>query len=92
MVGGRLREWRVMHAPDLGRPPAPAELADVTERVVARGAGDGLGAHLPAEEVDEVRIIGGWLAAHPETPLLPLADVPSAGDLCDFLAPMVGDQ
>jgi hypothetical protein len=36
--------------------------------------------------------MAGWLAAHPDTPLLPLEDVPSASALCDFLAPIAAHQ
>jgi hypothetical protein len=92
MLGGRLREWRTMCGPDLERPAELTQLAEVTGRVLALGTGDGLGAHLPSAEIDEVRIMAGWLAAHPDTPLLPLEDVPSASALCDFLAPIAAHQ
>ena len=43
-------------------------------RAAAR-AGE-LGAHVPPDEVDEMRIVASWLASHPETPQLPLDPPP----------------
>ncbi len=39
-----------------------------------------LGAHVPPHEVDEVRLIGSWLASHPEAPQLALRQEPSGGE------------
>jgi DNA polymerase III subunit epsilon len=38
----------------------------------------GAGSHVPPEELDEVRILGAWMTAHPETPMLPLPPAPDA--------------
>jgi DNA polymerase-3 subunit epsilon len=61
LAGGRLV--------DVG--PLPDDhgaLAQRSARALARAGREGeLGAHVPPEEVDEVRIITTWLASHPET-------------------------
>jgi hypothetical protein len=54
---------------------------------VARGARAGeLGAHIPPDEIDEVRIVAGYLASHPETPQLVLDGDPDPGQLERFVA------
>jgi DNA polymerase III subunit epsilon len=80
LVGGRLV--------DFGRlTGGPAELAERTERALRRAGRIGeLGAHVPPDEVDEVRILGTWLASHPGTPQLVLTPPPDAGRLDAFLA------
>ncbi|HEY5189078.1 MAG TPA: hypothetical protein VII87_08605, partial [Solirubrobacteraceae bacterium] len=56
-----------------------------TRGAVARGGRLGeLGAHVPPEEIDEVRIIGSWLASHPQTPQLVLDDAPEVETLGAF--------
>ncbi|HEX3979267.1 MAG TPA: exonuclease domain-containing protein [Solirubrobacteraceae bacterium] len=73
MVGGRLV--------DLG-PPAEGEggvedLVARTEAALRReGRAGDVGAHVPPDEVDEVRILGTWLASHPDTPQLMLRPAP----------------
>lgn len=66
LVGGRLVEWG----------PAPADsdaLDELTEVALARSGRPGeLGAHVPPEEIDELRIVSGYLAAHPDTPQIVL--------------------
>jgi DNA polymerase-3 subunit epsilon len=63
------------------------ELQARTEAALARGGRLGeLGAHVPPHEVDEVRIIGTWLASHPGTPQLPLRPAPDEAALGEFLA------
>jgi len=62
----------------------PEEVAARTERVLGRFAPVGAGAFLPATELDEVRIVEQWLAAHPHTPVLALAPPPTAARLRDF--------
>ncbi|MGH2883310.1 MAG: exonuclease domain-containing protein, partial [Solirubrobacteraceae bacterium] len=61
MVGGRLVDWG----------EAPAESAALEERSQAalrRGGRAGeLATHVPPDEIDELRIIANYLAAHPET-------------------------
>ncbi len=71
LVGGRLADWGAL-------PDEPDELAGRTAAALRRrGRAGELGAHLPPAEVDEVRIVGLWLAAHPETPQLILDPPPS---------------
>lgn len=68
LVGGRLVDWGPL-------PDDPAELRDRREqalrRIGARPPGE-LGAHVPPDEVAEVRILGAWLASHPEVEQRPL--------------------
>ncbi|MDX6643806.1 MAG: polymerase subunit epsilon, partial [Solirubrobacteraceae bacterium] len=78
LVGGRVADW--------GPLPAEDELERRTHAAVARGAGLGSGAHLPPEEIDEVRIVAAWLAAHPEVPSLALDRSPEPAHLRDFIA------
>jgi hypothetical protein len=44
-----------------------------------------VGAHVPPDEVDEVRILGTWLASHPDTPQLALRPVPDREALRELL-------
>jgi DNA polymerase-3 subunit epsilon len=66
IVGGRVVDWG----------PAPedcAALEERTELALRRGGRAGeLGAHVPPDEIDELRIIAAYLASHPETPQLML--------------------
>jgi DNA polymerase-3 subunit epsilon len=64
VVEGRLADW--------GALPGLDELARRTAAVLPARRRPGTGAHLPAEEIDEVRIIAGWLARHPEAHALAL--------------------
>ncbi len=79
LAGGRLV--------DFGPCPAdPDELARRSRITVAREGRSGeLGAHVPPDEVDEVRIIGTWLASHPDTPQLALRPLPDAATLTRFV-------
>jgi DNA polymerase-3 subunit epsilon len=64
LAGGRLVEWGPV-------PEDPDELLTRTRAAVARGGRAGeLGAHIPPDEIDEVRIIASYLASHPDTPQL----------------------
>jgi DNA polymerase III subunit epsilon len=80
LVSGRLVDFGPL-APeaDLG------DLAQRTETALRREGRVGeVGAHVPPDEVDEVRILGAWLASHPDTPQLalrPAPDVTALGDL-----------
>jgi len=80
LVGGRLADWGAL----------PAELAEVERRTaaaLARGGRMGeLGAHVPPGEVDEVRILGVYLASHPRLPQLVLDPPPSGRRLAAFLS------
>lgn len=77
LAGGRLV--------DCGPLPQLEELEQRTRAALARGsrAGD-LGAHLPADEIDEVRIIETYLASHPDIAQLPLSPPPSREALEEF--------
>ena len=67
LAGGRLVDWGPVDD-DI------EQLLARTEAAVARAGRIGeLGAHLPRGEVDELRIIGTWLASHPRTPQLVLS-------------------
>jgi len=78
LAGGRLVDWGPLSAD-------PDELERRTHAALARGGRIGeLGAHVPPDEVDEVRIVGRWLAAHPQTPQLALAPAPDRAALAAF--------
>jgi DNA polymerase III subunit epsilon len=71
LVGGRLVDW--------GPVGDGAALAERTAAALARGGRIGeLGAHVPPDEVDEVRIVASWLASHPDAPQLVLEPAPGA--------------
>jgi DNA polymerase III subunit epsilon len=69
LVGGRVADW--------GALPRPAELRRRTRAALQRApetrpGAPGDGAFVPPAEVDEVRIVAGWLAAHDDVPVLEL--------------------
>ena len=70
LVGGRLLEWG----------PAPEDSAALEERpqwaLTRAGRAGELGAHGPPDEIDELRIIANYLAAHPDTPQVVLEAAP----------------
>lgn len=68
IVRGRVADW--------GPLPPLAELAERTRAVVARSSGQAV---VPKDEVDEVRIVAGWLAGHDATEI-PLDELPDAGE------------
>jgi DNA polymerase III subunit epsilon len=75
MAGGRLVDWGVL-------PADPHELRERTATALRRGGRAGeLGAHVPPDEVDEVRIVATYLASHPETAQLSLGPAPDADAL-----------
>jgi DNA polymerase-3 subunit epsilon len=76
MAGGRVL--------DGGPLPARDELEARTERAAQRAPVSGP-PFLPAAEVDELRIVGAWLAAHPETPSLALLPPPTPARLARFI-------
>jgi hypothetical protein len=78
LVGGRVADW--------GPLPAAAELAERTRAALAQSPLPGPGALVPAEEVDEVRLVAAWLARHPETAALDLDPVPGEDELAAFAA------
>jgi DNA polymerase-3 subunit epsilon len=66
LAGGRLVDW--------GPPPDDSgALEERTEIAIRRGGYAGeLGAHVPPDEIDELRIIATYLASHPELPQVTL--------------------
>ncbi len=80
VAGGRLVDWGPLT-------PDGDELETRTAAAVARsGRLDEVGAHVPPDEIDELRILGSWLAAHPETPQLALRPAPEPRALHEFIA------
>jgi DNA polymerase-3 subunit epsilon len=80
VVGGRLVDWGAM-------PVDAEELADRTEAALRRGGRVGeLGAHLPPAEIDEVRILGTYLASHPDVTQITLDPAPDRAALVTALA------
>ena len=80
LAGGRLVDFG----------PLPDELDELVERTnkalrYATRAGEA-GAQVPPTEIDELRIIGSYLASHPDTPQLTLDPLPDADELAAFAA------
>jgi DNA polymerase III subunit epsilon len=77
LVGGRLVDWG----------PAEADgLEQRTRQALTRLPRPGdLGAHVPPDEVDELRIVATYLASHAELPQLELDPPPSPDVLRDFV-------
>ncbi len=64
IAGGRVADW--------GRlPDDPQELLTRTAAALRAAPRPGIGGWLPPDEVDEARIVGGWIAAH-DPPVLEL--------------------
>ena len=78
-VRGRLVDW--------GPLPGHSELVQRTEAALARPPGRTV---VPADEVDEVRIVASWVADN-EAPELPLDPPPSAPALMRFAAAAAGE-
>ena len=79
LVGGRLVDW--------GPVADAVELSERSRAALARAGRIGeLGAHVPPDEVDEVRILASWLASHPEAPQLVLEPAPTAEALQALLS------
>jgi DNA polymerase III subunit epsilon len=74
LVRGRLVDW--------GPLPGPSELCERTERALDHPPGRTV---VPADEVDEVRIVAGWVAEH-EPPELALEPPPAEQALLAFAA------
>jgi len=77
LAGGRIADRAPL--------PGAEEVALRTERALGRFAASGAGAFIPATELDEVRIVEQWLAAHPETPVLALEPPPAPSRLREFV-------
>jgi DNA polymerase-3 subunit epsilon len=80
LAGGRLVDWG----------PMPGDVAALGARTTAARARAGrageLGAHVPPSEIDEVRIVQNYLAAHERTPQLVIDPAPDARALRAFVA------
>ena len=80
IVGGRLVAWG----------PMPTAADVLQERTGAALIGNTraaeLGVRVPPGEVDEIRIVGNYLAAHPEAPQLTLDQPPSSDALVRFVS------
>jgi DNA polymerase III subunit epsilon len=80
--GGRLVDWGAVDR------EAIEELSERTELALRKGGRIGeIGAHVPPSEIDEVRILGSWLASHPETAQLDLHPRPDCDQLAVFIQP-----
>src|SRR3954452_24021037 len=78
VVAGRVVDW--------GELPASRELAERTESALERRPAARAPAVVAPEEVDEIRIVQAWIAAH-EPPMLALgAEPPSRAELEAFVA------
>jgi DNA polymerase III subunit epsilon len=82
LVAGRVADWGALPPRDELRRRTRAALATAPEGRVGDPA---TGAFVPPEEVDEVRIVAGWLAAHEEVPVLDLGDEPEPAGLAAFV-------
>jgi DNA polymerase-3 subunit epsilon len=80
LAAGRLVDWG----------PLPGDLEELEQRTraaLARGRRPGdLGAHVPPDEIDEVRIVANYLASHPDTRQLALEPAPERDALARFVA------
>jgi DNA polymerase-3 subunit epsilon len=80
LAGGRLVEFGEL-------PAGLAECQRQCSGALARAGRAGeLGAYVPPGEIDELRIIAAYLAAHPDTPQLSLEPAPTRAALAAFLA------
>jgi DNA polymerase-3 subunit epsilon len=80
-VNGRLMDWGTISG-------EVEEVARRTELAVRRAGRTGeVGAHLPPDEVDEVRILTTYHASHPDLAELPLDPLPDEAALARFLCP-----
>jgi DNA polymerase-3 subunit epsilon len=78
LAGGRLVDWGEL-------PADPAELERRTATAVARAGRPSATAHVPPDEVDEVRIVSTWLAHHQDdVAALALEPAPDVARLAAF--------
>jgi DNA polymerase III subunit epsilon len=78
IAGGRLVDWGLL-------PTQPGELLERTEAALRRGGRAGeLGAHVPPDEIDEVRIVATYLSSHPDTAQLALEPARTRAELERF--------
>jgi DNA polymerase III subunit epsilon len=96
LVGGRLVDFGPLADADadadaevgvgVGVEAALEDLMARTEVALRReGRVGDVGAHVPPDEVDEVRILGTWLASHPDTPQLALRPAPDRDAIREVL-------
>jgi hypothetical protein len=89
LVGGRLVDFGAL-AHDLEPLGRLEQLDQLEQRTAAaltrRGRAGELGALVPPDEVDEVRIVGSYLASHPDTAQLALDAAPDRDRLRAFLS------
>src|SRR5437764_1824641 len=78
LAGGRLIDW--------GQLPADAgELARRTDAALARAGRPSATAHVPPDEIDEVRIVSTWLSHHEsDVAAIPLDPPPGTPRLAEF--------
>jgi hypothetical protein len=75
---------------DWGPLPAdPRELHERTDRALARRPPGRSAASIAPEEVDEIRIVQTWIAAH-EPPVLSLREAPDPARLAAFVETATG--
>ena len=65
IVAGRIADWGPL-------PGDPAEVAARSRAALATAPPAAQGGWLPADQLDELRIVGSWLAGHEDTPVLEL--------------------
>jgi hypothetical protein len=80
IVGGRLVDWGAC-GQGFGEPWERTQAA-----MLHGGRAGELGAHVPPDEVDEMRLVATYLASHPETPTLVLDPPPSKEGLRAFVS------
>jgi DNA polymerase-3 subunit epsilon len=79
IVAGRVADWGPL-------PEDPEEIAGRTDVALAAAPSGGLGGWLPADELDELRIVGSWLAGHEDVRVLELEPRPDQAALAAFTA------
>ena len=86
IVGGRIADWGPL-------PEDPDELLARTLAAAAAAPRPGSGGWLPADELDETRIVGLWLAGHEgDARALELDPPPDQGALAALTASLTGDR
>jgi DNA polymerase-3 subunit epsilon len=88
LVDGRLIDFGPLTGAAAGIEGESAvdDLAARTEAALRRAGRVGeVGAHVPPDEIDEVRILSTWLASHPDTPQLVLRPAPDRDALVEVL-------
>ncbi len=78
LARGRVADW--------GPLPPLDEVEARTAAALRPVEGHGVATWVPTEEIAEIRTVTGWLAAHPDTPRLPLDPPPTHDEVSRFLA------